>query len=198
MAEINVQKRTDRSRGLSQDRAEKRAGSTEVDPASDGPEQQGKGRVSSRCSRNVSESLSLLSPAALRMLRESYTLLDSDGTGEISRQALKEMLLSLGCNADAKHIDTMIERTGEPLTFPAYLGVMSELVHDLPPRMETESLLEAFEKTDRTIDISDLREALLEQGQNRADVDSFLEKFVRRTRNGMVFNTQEFLDVMSI
>ena len=155
--------------------------------------------ASSGSARKVSDGLKQLPQAAYSFVRESYLMLDSEGTGSVSKATMKDMLASLGLrDENDKRIDAMLERTGEPITFASYLAVMGELLGDLPTREELDMMLEAFQRKDGSIDERDMREALMEEGLKPAEIDAVIARFAKPTRQGQSFDVKKFASAMSI
>lgn len=149
--------------------------------------------------RKVSEGLKQLPPDAYRFVRESYLMLDSDGSGSVTKDTLKDMLASIGLrDPDDKLLNAMVERSGEPITFAGYLAVMGELLAELPSREELDIMLEAFQNKDGTIDEEDMKTALRAEGITSEDIESVMRRFSKPTRHGDVFDAKIFANAMSI
>ena len=149
--------------------------------------------------RKVSEGLRQLPPNAYRFVRESYLLLDSDGSGSVSRETLRDMLASLGMQDPGdRRLNSMLERSGDPVTFAGYLSVVGELLADLPSQEEMDVMLEAFQTSDGKFDEKDMRSALLEEGLSAKEIDSVIARFAKPSRYGPVFEAKAFGSTMSI
>lgn len=149
--------------------------------------------------RKVSEGIKQLPPGAYRFVRESYLMLDSDGSGDVTKETLKDMLASIGLrDSHDKLLNAMLERSGQPITFAGYLAVMGELLSELPSKENLDIMLEAFQNKDGSLDEADLKTALLAEGLTADDIDSVMRRFSKPTRSGDVFDAKAFVSAMSI
>lgn len=157
-------------------------------------------RVSSGVNpRKVSAGLKQLPPSAYQFVRESYLMLDSDGTGSVSRSTLKEMLKSIGMHEVSDNtLDEMLDRTGEPITFAGYLAVMGDLLADLPPRDEMDLMLDAFKLKDGSFDERAMEQALLSEGLSKEEIKTVMKRFSKPSRKGDVFDYSAFARTMSV
>lgn len=157
-------------------------------------------RVSSGVNpRKVSAGLKQLPPSAYQFVRESYLMLDSDGTGSVSRSTLKEMLKSIGMHeVGDSTLDQMLDRTGEPITFAGYLAVMGDLLADLPPRDEMDLMLDAFKMKDGSFDERAMEQALLSEGLSKEDIKTVMKRFSKPSRRCDVFDANAFACTMSV
>lgn len=174
MSDLNVAKRSQRADG-----------------GSGGPPRQAS-------ERKVSEGLIQLLPDAYRFVRESFLLLDSEASGDVSRETLKHMLTSLGMRASDARLDEMLARTGEPLNFAAYLAVMSEIFQHMPEESELAAMFDAFKRSDGSLDAPALTGALREQGLADSDIDAVFNRYSKITANGRAFDVNAFVASVSI
>lgn len=151
--------------------------------------------------RKVSDSIQQLDPAAMRLVRDSYNLLDSDGSGAVSRQALQDMMVSLGRRPNGKVIDDMLKRCGAEADgqfgFANYLVMMSEIIKELPTNEDLESYFTAFETNGR-IDSAELRKELRTQGVTDEQIDLVFKKFEKQKGVSRSFDSKSFVSLMGV
>ena len=149
--------------------------------------------------RKVSDSIQQLDTTAMRLVRDSYNLLDSDGSGSVSKQALKDMMRSLGQQPDEDAIDQMMKDAGgeDSFGFANYLVLMSKLVKDLPAADELTTMFSAFEK-DGVLDVNSLRTSLEPYGISTQELDAVLKKFPKRSGMNRSFDAKAYSAVMGI
>lgn len=198
--EISVQKRNDNSRRQNRKSSGKKPGDKQKSGPSSGVETST--RVPSGVEpRKVSDSIQQLEPAAMRLVRDSYNLLDSDGSGAVSKQSLQDMMVSLGRRPDEKTMSAMLERCGasetEQFGFANYLVTMSELVRDLPTTEELETFFTAFE-TNGQIDSSELRQELKSQGLTDLQIDLVFKRFEKQKGVSRSFDSKSFVSLMGV
>lgn len=147
--------------------------------------------------RKVSEGLRQLSPEAVRLLREAFSLIDKDGLGAITKDQLQSVTKSVGLYTDDATLSKMLDETGEPITFPNFLAVMADQISGLVSHEKLDGLLGAF-SNDSEVDVADLTSVLLERGLDRSEVDQLMAEFTKQTQNGTVFDRKSFLNTLSI
>lgn len=148
--------------------------------------------------RKVSEGLIQLLPGAYKLVRESFLLLDSDATGDVSRENIKNMLVTLGIRNNSATLDSMLERSGDPVNFASYMAIMSELFHDLPEEADLKQMFDCFRRKDGSLDSQELTTALKTQGLTSEEIDKVFEQYSKMTANGKLFDTKAFISTMSI
>lgn len=146
--------------------------------------------------RKVSEGLIQLLPDAYKFVRESFLLLDSEAKGDITREALRTMLVNLGMSD--KRLDEMLARTGEPVNFAAYLAIMSEMYYSFPQKSDLNLMFDTFRNKNNELDVRKLKEALLEEGLTHEEIDKVFERHSKLTKQGTSFDVNSFITAMSI
>lgn len=142
--------------------------------------------------RKVSDGIKQLGPDVVRLLREVWSLLDTDGSG-VDRVALQNMLSSLGIVPAGEMATKMVERTGEPVTFAAFVAVMAVSMGNTPEKQELDYAFSAFEDS-RGLQESNLKLALQEEGLSSDEISAVWKRYTRRGK----FDKQAFVDAMGI
>ncbi|RWA12796.1 hypothetical protein EKO27_g2347 [Xylaria grammica] len=166
-----------------------------------------------------SNALSQLQPAQVRVLRDSFQIMDRDSDGVVNREDVVDMLTQLGLPANPSDISQFFPPGGsQTLTLAAFLNSIATALVALSPASELLSAFSAFDDHDSgQVDVVELRDALLrtapESGE-RALTPSEVEKIIagfsgRKTfskssmggggglgaqRRGDVFRYQEFVN----
>ncbi|KAI2642658.1 EF-hand [Xylaria nigripes] len=166
-----------------------------------------------------SNALSQLLPAQVRVLRDSFQIMDRDSDGIVSREDVIDMLTQLGLSAKPSDISQFFPPGSSPnLTLAAFLNSIATPLAALSPASELLSAFSAFDDDDSgQVDVAELRDALLrtppEPGEHvltAAEVDKIIAGFRGRRafskssmtgggavvapRRGEVFRYQEFVN----
>ncbi|KAI1331254.1 EF-hand [Xylariaceae sp. FL0255] len=107
--------------------------------------------------------LSQLQPAQVRILRDSFQILDRDGDGSVNREDVADMLAQLGLPATPSDLAQFFPPGGpQTLTFPTFLNMIGSKLTSMSSASELQSAFSAFDEDDSgQIDVAELREALL-------------------------------------
>lgn len=130
---------------------------------------------------------SKLPPALLHNLRESFSVLDSNSSGQITPASVSETLSSLGIQESNL---AQFFPSGQPqqLSLPQYLNQLASLLAALSPQQELLNAFSAFDDDDTgQIDVAELKNGLLttlpdsgEQRLTERDFDRALEGYTGR------------------
>ncbi|KAK9381540.1 uncharacterized protein V2V93DRAFT_367220 [Kockiozyma suomiensis] len=132
--------------------------------------------------RVTSGAFTQISQTQINQIKESFTMLDNDRDGVISREDLEQMLTSLGQMPSSQTLDSMMSTLGSPLQFPVYLTAMSSILAQFASREELVNAFSAFDDDDNgAADVEELREALVGSGLKAEEVDACFKPFVRYT-----------------
>lgn len=142
--------------------------------------------------RKVSDGIKQLGPNVVRLLREVWSLLDTDGSG-VDRSTLQNMLSSLGMAPADTMAARMIERTGEPVTFAAFVAVMAVSMGNTPEKQELDYAFSAFEDS-RGLQEGELKRSLQDEGLTSGEINEVWKRYTKRGS----FNKQAFVDAMGI
>jgi Ca2+-binding EF-hand superfamily protein len=136
---------------------------------------------------NQADPLSKVPPALLQNLRESFSVLDSNSSGQITPNSVSETLSSLGIQESNL---AQFFPSGQPqqLSLPQYLNQLASLLASLSPQQELLNAFSAFDDDDSgQIDVAELKSALLttlpdpgEQRLTERDVDRALDGYTGR------------------
>ncbi|KAF2717631.1 EF-hand [Polychaeton citri CBS 116435] len=135
-----------------------------------------------------------LPPALLRSMRESFEVLDSNNSGQISSASLLPLLEQLSLPTDAAHLSAFFpphaSHSVQPLNLARYLDLLSGPLANLSRPEELEAAFSAFDKDDSgQIDVDELREAMMrtapEPGEEDwrlggAEVETVMREFTGR------------------
>jgi Ca2+-binding EF-hand superfamily protein len=131
----------------------------------------------------------------IERIRDAFQLIDQDNNGSISSKDLKTTFQSISQEKSDKDIEAMLK--SNDLGFPAFLSLISNELNQLPDRSEILRALQVFSQ-DTLVDSNDLRNALIDAGMDRNEVNPVLEAFETERMNGdKIFQGQVFLDYVS-
>ncbi|RPB27722.1 EF-hand [Terfezia boudieri ATCC MYA-4762] len=127
-----------------------------------------------------------LPPSLLHTLRSSFLYIDKDSDGTISSSDLTATLASLSQATSASNLQAYFKAAPSPLNLASYLTHLSGYIGELASEDELLTALEAFDDgDDGTVDVGELREALMNTGEvsermTEAEVERALRGFVRK------------------
>jgi Ca2+-binding EF-hand superfamily protein len=176
-------------------------------------------------STDAASSMSKLSRAQVRELRDVFQVLDRDSDGLVKRDDVADMLSSLGkfklCvqtddtgqNSSSSAVDAFFPPNGQQsLSLPQFLTTLSNLLSPLSPPQELTAAFAAFDEDDSgQINAAELRDAVLNtapEGDGRSlsehEVDKIMSGFLGRRTFGNkkmgrdeTFRYQEFVSAVS-
>ncbi|PVU94109.1 hypothetical protein BB561_002794 [Smittium simulii] len=121
-------------------------------------------------------------------MKEAFALFDQDNDGIISREDLREMLMSVGQETGDDYIDKMISDARGPLNFTVFLTMMSEKLDGFDTENDLQEAFKAFEeKGDGLVNVKELQEALLFMGDRLSQQQlDYLFKDISVDQNGKV------------
>ncbi|KAI1502684.1 EF-hand [Biscogniauxia marginata] len=158
--------------------------------------------------------LSHLQPAQVRVLRESFQILDRDSDGVVNREDVVEMLTQLGLPAGTHELSPFFPPAGpQTMTLAVFLNSIAATLASMSPSAELLSAFSAFDEDDSgQVDLGELRDALLHtapepgvRALTPAEVDRIIGGFSGRRafsksmagglgKRGEVFRYQEFVN----
>ena len=136
-------------------------------------------------------------------IREAFDLFDTDKSGEIDVQELKQALMNLGIDTKNQTLQNMladIDKNGNAnIDFDEFIDMMTAKMSDKDTREDLEKVFELFLGDDDTdkIDIKHLKRVCKELNENMSD-DELNEMIVRADldRDGKV-SFEEFYTIMT-
>ncbi|KTW27625.1 hypothetical protein T552_02067 [Pneumocystis carinii B80] len=146
--------------------------------------------------RSSSGVFTQLTSAQINEFKESFTLLDKDGNGIITKEDLEAMFVSLGQNPTSSDLSYMLSLMPSPLNFATYLTFFSMHLSEISQR---EDIIKAFQTFDEDnsgkVNLYDLKDALMTMGSRMSEqqVDNALKRFV----NGNFVQYQDLVDALA-
>ncbi|KAK9458819.1 EF-hand [Lipomyces oligophaga] len=141
-------------------------------------------KVPRQAGRIASGTFTQVTQSQINQIKESFTMLDGDRDGVISRGDLEQMLSSLGQIPSSATIDKMMSNMPTPLQFPTYLTTMSSILARFSNNKE--ELIKAFSAFDDDdcgqADAEDLKEALIESGLTSDQIDRCFKPYLKDSR----------------
>ncbi|KAI1492189.1 EF-hand [Biscogniauxia mediterranea] len=172
-------------------------------------------RAATTTSIGHGNALSQLQPAQVRVLRESFQILDRDSDGVVNREDVMEMLTQLGLPAGASELSPFFPPAGpQTMTLAVFLNSIATGLASMSPSAELLSAFSAFDEDDSgQVDLGELRDALLHTAPEAgvraltlSEVDRIIGGFSGRRafsksmagglgkQRGEVFRYQEFVN----
>ncbi|KAI0602972.1 EF-hand [Biscogniauxia sp. FL1348] len=172
-------------------------------------------RAATTTSIGHGNALSQLQPAQVRVLRESFQILDRDSDGVVNREDVMEMLTQLGLPAGASELSPFFPPAGpQTMTLAVFLNSIATGLASMSPSAELLSAFSAFDEDDSgQVDLGELRDALLHTAPETgvrtltlSEVDRIIGGFSGRRafsksmagglgkQRGEVFRYQEFVN----
>ncbi|KAI5924889.1 EF-hand [Camillea tinctor] len=172
-------------------------------------------RAATTTSIGHGNALSQLQPAQVRVLRESFQILDRDSDGVVNREDVVEMLTQLGLPAGASELSPFFPLAGpQTMTLAVFLNSIATGLASMSPSAELLSAFSAFDEDDSgQVDLGELRDALLHtapepgvKALTSSEVDRIVGGFSGRRafsksmagglgkQRGEVFRYQEFVN----
>ncbi|KAF8475586.1 hypothetical protein BDZ91DRAFT_709958 [Kalaharituber pfeilii] len=127
-----------------------------------------------------------LPPSLLHTLRSSFLFIDKDSDGTISNADLTATLASLSQPTTSSNLQTYFAAAPSPLNLASYLTHLSSYLGELSAEDELLMAFEAFDDgDDGTVDVSELREALMNTGEvgdrmGEEEVERAIRGFVKK------------------
>lgn len=178
-----------------------------------------------RSSPAMGDDLARLPPALLHSLRESFSVLDNNSTGNITPASVAETLQSLGLSTQEMS-KLFPPGHSQQISLPQYLNSLASALVSISPHQELLNAFSAFDDDDSgQVDVAELRRALLttppepgERALSERDIDEALKGFTGRRilaksgvgisslrnmgapagkKNGDVFKYHEFVSNLS-
>ncbi|KAL9061557.1 MAG: hypothetical protein Q9162_000089 [Coniocarpon cinnabarinum] len=165
---------------------------------------------------NNADPTARLHPAALREMRECFSVLDRDSKGTLSDADVVEALSQIGAANGSADIAPYFAH-GAPVTLPWFLASMSGPMSEVSSPHELAAAFSAFDKDDSgQVDVGELREALRMvnssageeggRGLSEGEVDDVVREFCGRRafgrgvgmgKSGDVFRYREFISALT-
>ncbi|KAK9451844.1 uncharacterized protein V1518DRAFT_409699 [Limtongia smithiae] len=140
----------------------------------------GDAKVSAHSARVPSGAFTQISQAQIHQIKQSFTMLDNDRDGIISRTDLQNMLTSLRQQPDPQTIDKMMTQIPGPIQFPVYLTAMSSILSRFSSKEDLVNAFSAFDNDDNgQADAQELREALIENGVSATAIDACFKPYLK-------------------
>ncbi|KAF2225166.1 hypothetical protein BDZ85DRAFT_180790, partial [Elsinoe ampelina] len=133
-------------------------------------------------------------PSLLRTMRESFEVLDTSSSNNITRSDLTSILEQLGLDASPSTLNGFFPASGPPtLNLAKFLDQLTEPMRELSEKEELMAAFAAFDVDDSgQIDLGELRDAVLRTAPERGvgaslserEVDGILGEFAGRRAFG--------------
>jgi Ca2+-binding EF-hand superfamily protein len=142
--------------------------------------------VTPREAARGTDALSAVPPNYLHTMRESFSVLDRENTGNITKSDVASTLAELGLDDSPAAMAAFFPKSGS-LNLSSYLNLLAQDLVRLSRQDELAAAFSAFDKDDSgQIDVAELKDALLntapEDGRHLSsrDLDQVLDGFVGR------------------
>merc|ERR1711988_931919 len=145
-----------------------------------------------------------LSEEELSEFREIFNLVDSDGSGEISREELGELISTLGLKASQEELDRMIDEIDKDgdgtIDFNEFCSVMSHRVSQTYTPEEVKHAFKVFqgEAPPGYVNVKHLEQALMTYSGDRQAVTDAVDLLLQVDPDGTGYiNYVEYVDMMT-